>query len=330
LEEGSRHQLALAQQQVRHVLELAQATPQAAAVAAPPAAPGAPAPAFQQRLQKIVSRSASKALIIRSSQMEPKNLANLEEDLSVMARILDKALAEKLDDDDHRPGRAMGIDVFLTPGAGPIRSLYLEDYGVVFMLNVNFPLLAPPTKPAEEKEKSEADSTWEEAKRELYGQRGGWDAEVGNLLRSGFDPGRGREYDEKKVEDLKQAVLEALKNASNLRNLKADDLITVCVFGSGNVGAERAKAVTRARPEPRPAPGLEEERNEVFVWKQHESGGRARGTTMTIRVRKSDVDAFAKGKLSLDDFRKKATIATYLGEAGGSGGFGGALFGGAP
>jgi len=32
---------------------------------------------------------------------------------------------------------------------------------------------------------------------------------------------------------------------------------------------------------------------------------------MTIRVKKSDIDSFAKGKLTLDDFRKKASIVIY-------------------
>ena len=40
---------------------------------------------------------------------------------------------------------------------------------------------------------------------------------------------------------------------------------------------------------------------------------------MTIRVKKSDVDAFAQGKLSPDEFRDKASIATYPGNTGGGG-----------
>lgn len=32
---------------------------------------------------------------------------------------------------------------------------------------------------------------------------------------------------------------------------------------------------------------------------------------MTIRARKSDIDAFAKGKINLDEFRKKAVITIY-------------------
>jgi len=34
-------------------------------------------------------------------------------------------------------------------------------------------------------------------------------------------------------------------------------------------------------------------------------------TVMTIRAKKADVDAFAKGDLKLEDFQKKASITTY-------------------
>ena len=40
-----------------------------------------------------------------------------------------------------------------------------------------------------------------------------------------------------------------------------------------------------------------------------------RGTVLTVRVRKSDAESFAKGKLTFDQFEQKATIAAYLGPA---------------
>ena len=47
--------------------------------------------------------------------------------------------------------------------------------------------------------------------------------------------------------------------------------------------------------------------------------GQTRGTVMTIRVKKSDADAFAKGNLTLDEFRKKARISNYAADIGGAG-----------
>jgi hypothetical protein len=66
-----------------------------------------------------------------------------------------------------------------------------------------------------------------------------------------------------------------------------------------------------------------------------------RQTIMTIRVKKSDVDAFAKGAMTLEVFRKRAHVVSYAGSPetgmafggmsggmGGMGGFGGGSGGG--
>jgi len=294
----------------RRVIQLAQATPPAAARAV--ASPGtAPAPVFQQRLQAIVNKGRGgpgKALVIRTSDADAKAQANLEEDLAVMSRILDKTAAKQLEDDQGK--RFMGINVLFAPGSGSIRNLYLEGYGALFLLNVNFPLLPPPEKTEPTKEKSETDSTWEEAKQELYGQSDPW-SPVGKAFRISMSTDPQPEYDKDKVENLKESLLEALKNATNIRNLKADESITTCVFGAVSVPSGKAK--TRVKR----APGSQyAEREEVLVT-EHDEGPPLRGTILTIRVKKSDTDAFAKGKLSLEDFRKQASITTYAGDTGG-------------
>src|SRR5204862_5958190 len=100
--------------------------------------------ALQQRLHTIVNKGRGgpgKALVIRTSDSDAKEQANLEEDLAVMSRILDKTMSKNLDDD--RANRFMGISVLFAPGSGSIRNLYLEGYGALFLLNVNFPLLPP-------------------------------------------------------------------------------------------------------------------------------------------------------------------------------------------
>ena len=300
----------------RQTMELAQA----AAPTAPRAVAGVaatPAPAYHQRLQTIVNKGRGgpgNALVIRTSDSDAKAQANLEEDLAVMSRILDKTVAKKIEDD--RGNRFMGINVFFAPGSGSIRNLYLEGYGALFLLNVNFPLLPPPENAEPTKEKSETDSTWEEAKQELYGQSDAW-AQVGKALKFSMSSGPQQEYDKDKVDDLKESLLEALKNATNIRNLKADESITACVFGGVSVAPGKARTVKRAPRAP------DAERDEVLLTELGD-GPPARGTIMTIRVKKSDADAFAKGKLNLDDFRKKASITTYAGDTGG---WGGSVFG---
>ena len=321
LKDAGRRQTGEPLASVQHDILLAQAAAEAIAA---PAAPGAPMPAVQQRLQKIVSRgraNVGKTLVIRSSDTDPSVQANMEEDLSVMSRILDKA-AQKSDED--RPPRAMGIDVFFAPGSSSMRSLYLEGYGAVFLLNVNFPLMAPPEKTEKEKERAEDDSAWHQAKRELYGPREGWDEESTHLFKYGLAGGApGQPYDPQKVADLKRDLLDALKNAANIRNLKADESITVCVFGASSSRLEKTKATVRRSTRTRVAVGDDGDSNEVAVWSgddRHQ--GQGRGSVMTIRAKKTDVDAFAKGKLDPDDFAKKASVTTYAADTGGWGGAG--------
>src|SRR5579859_6181004 len=114
---------------------------------APMAAPG-----VTYRAQNLLARpgGASRALIVRSSDADPKTQEALEEDLAVMSHLLNKSL-EDLPGGAGHGNKVMGIDVFFTPGSAPLRSLYLDNYGAVFFLSVNFPLLAPAEKHIEEK-----------------------------------------------------------------------------------------------------------------------------------------------------------------------------------
>jgi hypothetical protein len=127
------------------------------------------------------------------------------------------------------------------------------------------------------------------------------------------------------VDRLKQTLLEALKSAANIRNLKGDEVITLCVVG----GAGRSGPVAKhARVEKRETIRKRDpEREDVVVAEPGYSDPQrgSRRTVMTFRVRKSDVDAHAKGKLDLDDFAKKVAITTYAADAGGwsGSGFGG-------
>ena len=263
-----------------------------------------------QRLQNIVRRgpgASGKTLVIRSSETDPKDQVNLEEDLAVMSHIFDKAIDENLGEDGHAWKHPMGIDVFFAPSSNPMRSLYLEGYGALFLLNVGIPLLPPPAKAEPQKEKSPVDSNWDQARQELYGQH-----TEGKIV-----TGPVKEYSEEKVNRLKDALLEALKNATNIRNLKPNDSVTVCVFGGAIPGALRFAATAKRTlaageepEEPRPWPALPGQPYR----------GPAGGTMMTIRVKKTDVDDFAKGKLNLDEFHKKAKISNYAGGAGGGDG----------
>ena len=280
--------------------------------------------AYADNLGKIDSiRSAHRVpkglVVVRSSEVDPKEQENLEMDMAVMSHLLSKSLEEKLDA-QPRPANVLGIDVFYPSAPNQMRSLYLEGYGALFMLNVNFPLLPAPKDEAAN-EKTSSSSEWETAKQELYGQS----------HQVKFFSSSTEKYDEAKVNSLKDTLLQALKNGSNIRGLKADDSLTVCVMGAPGGTQSRYRVVKRTSPA---TPPSSDSRNAFIVSDQ--SSGLTRQSILTIRAKKSDVDEFAKGKLSLEEFRSRCTTAVYSvsaqggGAAGfsGGGGFGGMGFGG--
>ncbi|HEX4646297.1 MAG TPA: hypothetical protein VH598_11895, partial [Verrucomicrobiae bacterium] len=267
-----------------------------------------------------------RALVVRSSETDPKTITEAEEDLNVMGLILEKALYQSGDQEERE---AMGIRLWTAASGSPARrSLEIEGYGAVFLLNVNFPLAGPAEKPNEDKKES-SNSTWDEAKRELYGQsEGNQDANFQSA--SGrFDTFMNRfpkeEYDPKRVEKLKDSLLEALKNAANLRGLKSDESVTVVVTSRFSPRVGRTRVLRGVQKNGTAAGGYGGGGFGRFGGGGGGGGGSAmtpflvdgnsnpdeRGSVLTIRARKSDIDVFAKGKLTMDDFRKKASMVIY-------------------
>jgi hypothetical protein len=238
------------------------------------------------------ARPAASALVIQTSESDPKTQTALEEDLAVMSHVLNKAL-EDLPGGPRHAGKVMGIDVFFSPGGAPLRSLYLDNYGAVFFLNVNFPLIPPAEKRAEEK--PTGDSVWEEAWEELYGQRAGG---------GGGEPAE--EYSQEKVDKLKDTLFDTLKNASNIRGLKPNEGVTLWVCGGTSNGG-KFRVVKGNQPAAKGA--------NVVTADQVFPGSRR--TILTIRARKSDIDEYAKGKLGAEEFQKRAQLTAYTGGGGG-------------
>jgi hypothetical protein len=247
------------------------------------------------------SSHRARPLVVRTSDGDAKEVADLEEDLVIMSHILGKAVSGKFGS-RSRSQEALGIHIWTTPNSSAPRSIYLEGYGALFLMNVGFPLVASP-KTESHKEKSAEDSDWEEARREVYGR-----PPAGKTVTVAAE-----EYEAEKVEKLKDSLIEALKNAANLHGLKPDEYITVCVSGGG--GGDSLKVVSTAHSGAS-AGAITRTAPVAPIARVSRQGATLRGSVMTIRVRKSDADAFAKEKLSLEEFRKKARFNSYLASVG--------------
>jgi hypothetical protein len=269
----------------------------------------------------------NRSLVITTSEPDPVANANAEEDLAIMSRILRKAVGSS---QDERRVRPMGIDVdgSVFGSASGARNIYLDGYGAIFLLTVRYPLIGAPEKPDESKAKDTTSDEWKEAQQEeLQSRPGGYGGASGGFGQTWSwtsTSGPAEDFDAEKVEKLKTSLLESLKNAMHIRALKPNDFVTIVVQGAEATRTESVKrkpttaAVGRANISVTSSPADSDNKpvGRAAVATIPTKGLRTRSglgeTVMTIRVKKSDADAFAQGKLDLDAFRKKAAIQTYF------------------
>lgn len=319
--EGAAH-LAATQDQLKSV-QRAMATSQKVMQVAQAKAGGA-ARTYVDRLNTIVRRggSSSRALIIPKDATDAKSLTEVEEDLNVMAHILDKAAS-----DEGKSARAMGIPVFSRMSGGP-QNLFIEGYGALFFLNVNFPLQPAPRKENDAEPKEKNNSEWENARREMAQPAGAGGADAFVAFSDNFERdfvwngSPAAAYDADRVEELKSDLIAALKNAAHIRKLKSDEIVTVVVTGAspgagksgkgaGGGGSGGGFSTGGAGPATiDPATGLPVPHGTGFAVGAA-GGDHGPSARLVLRTRKADAEAFQNGKLSLDDFKKKVTVLSY-------------------
>ena len=241
---------------------------------------------------------SGQVLVIPAAEIKVKDLVTIMEDMSVMARIFDKKLGKAR---MLTGGRFRGIiptTVFFGDSGNVTEGIYLDGYGALFLMKVNFPLSPPPKVEKKEKIEEPADPIWEETKREIYAPE-----DVGWRRRA-----PAAKYDVEKVEDLKRKLIKALKHGANIRNLKPSESIIITVTGEGDQVSRTIRLLIKQSPL-----DADDEDEEFRIYEAPSSDeiGFSSPMVLTIRVKKSDVDAFAKGELDFDEFRKRVQIFTY-------------------
>src|SRR6266568_3029159 len=284
--------------------------------------PGQPGPYYpaESKAYGYHAASAGPAVIIQFSQADPRSVDTLQEDLNVMSLLLQKKIEHAFG--ENSPTYRMGIPLLLRAGQHDLESLFLDGFGAVFTVNVNFPLVPPPASKAKESDNTTGSDEWDKARKELYGARE--TEEPMNPYGTSALP-----YDAEQVGALKRALLDSLKNAANIRGLKSDEWVVVTVLGTegveagpgarnyggggGGIGGTAGRPGGRASASELAPQGAG---TSPAFWSNHAGGFPAgRGTVLTVRVRKSDAESFAKGKMTFDQFEQKATISAYLGSA---------------
>ena len=250
--------------------------------------------------------------VIRFSSPEPgDSLSMLKEDLQVFGFMVERNLQRAFG--GNAPAIKMGIPMYFTGAGRPVQAMYLEGFGALTAWQANFPLLELEEDDDKRQEPSST-ADWNDARRELF--------EPAPPPPLGREEPSGPAYDEEKVDTLKHELFELLKHAANIRVLKGDEFVGITVFGtsvqSGQPEADRKGGVVE---DPDPAvlhDGAEKRpgrKSEPALSRSVPRRGAPQGTVLTVRAKKKDVDLFAKGDMSEEDFVKRAQMTAYVGGA---------------
>ncbi len=213
----------------------------------------------------------------------------LSEDLAVMSRILrEKALGGG----ETKGPWGLGVPF---GDRGP-EAMYLEGFGALFLLNVDFPLVQP-EEGVRTKSASVEDETWERARQDLRGVR---ESRVELELRDLFGED-GVEYRAARVQELRTALTEALRHARNIQRLKDGDTIAVAVFGPAPRGGGQTVEVRRKL-------GPDREVIQEDVVGPADGRPARQRSVMMLRVSRGDVVSYAAGKLDAAGFAQRVQV----------------------
>jgi hypothetical protein len=292
----------------------AQITPSPTPAPIPVPAPAPIAPASRPndaiiQLRTLLSTmnqqyGGGKVLVIPTQQIQPQDLVTLMEDMTVMCSIFDKKLAQS----NLRRGMpfyGVTLPERFSLDSGSMGAMYVQGYGALFMTTVDFPLSPPETEVKEDTKEENADQIWEQMRQEIFSPQ-----EAARRT-----PDRPEEkYEAEKVENLKTTLIKALVHAANIRDLKPDESVILTVTGSG-VSSNVGKIVMNKNNQ---LLLHTKDRNIVQILGSPSLGdlGISSPTVLTIRAKKSYIDALAQNKISFDQFEEKIQILSYpsLGE----------------
>jgi hypothetical protein len=272
------------------------------------------------------SYSQIPSLVLKFSETDEASNSGMEEGLAIMTKLIEEDLRKGVG--EGGVDKAMGIDLVYT-GSRSVRAMYMEGFGALFMIKVNFPVYSPEANKEPKEPVPAAVSEWERAKRELYGQTSERWSESGSVSsRSKYNPAQ--------VEALKKLLMQTMKNAANIHDMRPEEWISFSVFGHPVALSKSKKVSVKSANKPRPQsvnalalPPLGGDDAEPQAQQQQQTQGLGsanrnygtvssvqlsqNGTVMTMRAKRSDVDAFASGKISFEEFAKLVETQSYFG-----------------
>lgn len=266
----------------------------------------------QQLIDNRINGTPVPPLVIQFSPSNGAAVGAMEEDLTIMTRLLEKAFDQL---GEAPTVSKLGLQLLFSGERRSVRASYLEGFGALFMVKVNFPVFGAPKtaqRPAENSAATKAESEWEQAKRELAG---GFSENsiLGEINMVASTP----QFDEAVVGSLTGAIVQTLKNGGNIRGIRPEESIAVTIFGSPS-GADapiRFGVFNSAPPSAEGEAGFSGVLN--VLAHDYNAATAPRCTVLTLRVKRADVDALNNGEISTEQFQSRVTNHAYVGNGHG-------------
>lgn len=262
------------------------------------------------------SSGSNSVFIVPNREIKAEELLKINEDINVMSRIFEDKLNQvRYDRSDiewsfvGNRWRSDPYRRYLGFGSDKTGCMYLQGYGALFLMNVDFPLSALPETEKQQEEKpikENVDQVWEKTRQQIYEPQE-------TSLQGRGEKHQEVKYDAEKVEKLKTTLIESLKHAANIRILKPDESVIISIQGIG-VPSNKIVGIIDS-------PGTDQK----FVIEK--SGGKqvtkvytgdlpedllfSAPTVLVIRAKKIDIDSFAEGSMDLNGFRQCVQILSY-------------------
>ncbi len=173
--------------------------------------------------QSAISTTADrKVLVVPAAEVKAQDLAEIIEDMQVMSHILD----ERFKETRRFQGAFTDFGDFFGRDNRTTEATYLQGYGVLFSMEVNFAFSPPPKRQGQEAEQTaeNVDSTWQRERQQMFSP--------GDSRRS-RGAGSAEEYNSRMVEELKRDLITTLKHAANIRGMQPDEWVILTVIGGG-------------------------------------------------------------------------------------------------
>ena len=270
-----------------------------------------------------------KVLVVPATEVNSKELAEIIEDMQIMSHILD----ERFKETRRVQGVFTDFGDFFGRDNRQTEATYLQGYGVLFSMEVNFAFSpSPRPQPQQATEPNEqVDSTWQKAKQQVFSP---------GESRGPNGPDSAEEYNSQMVEELKRDLITTLKHAANIRDVQPNEWIILTVIGGGRLsggfgggGLMMGVGGMGGYGSSGYGGGMGGGYAGGYSYSggYSDSGGGMGGgmggfgggmggfggtgtsaaTVLTIRAKKSDIDAFAEGEQDFELFRQKVQIFTY-------------------